>query len=264
MDHRPLGRTGVELPVVGLGTWRVFDLPPTQQADADDVVSAALDEGIRVIDTSPMYGRAEAVLSHALGDRRRDAFIATKVWTRSAEEGHRHLSRQLAWFGGRIDLLQVHNLLGWQGHLDWMERERAVGNIGWLGVSTYDPSAFGELEHVMQTGRIHAIQVPLNPLERDTEARILPLAGDLGLGVVVMRPFAQGGLLRGPFPPDLAATGLTGWPEALLRWTLADPRVTVALPATSRPEHAVANVAAARLPPLDPHLRERIGRLAIG
>lgn len=209
-----------------------------------------------------MYGRAEAVLSHALGERRRDAFVATKVWTSSGEEGRRHFSRQLGRFGGRVDLLQVHNLLGWKAHLDWMERERAVGNIGWLGATTYDPSAFGELEQVMRTGRIQSIQVPLNPLERDAEARILPLAAEFGLGVLVMRPFAQGGLLRRPFPAELADAGLSSWPEALLRWSLADERVTVALPATTRPEHVLANVEAASLPPLEPEVRILIGRMA--
>ncbi len=261
MDLRAFGRTGIELPVVGLGTWRVFDLPPTQQADADEVVAAVLDAGARVVDTSPMYGRAEAVLSHALADRRREAFVATKVWTSSGEEGRRHFSRQLGWFGGRVDLLQVHNLLAWQAHLDWMERERAVGNVGWLGATTYEPSAFDELERVMRTGRIQAIQVPLNPLERDAEARILPLAAELGLGVVAMRPLAGGGLLKRPFPAALAGSGLAGWPEALLRWCLADERVTAAIPATARAEHAVANVQAASLPPMEPELRELVAQL---
>lgn len=262
VNSRPLGRTGIELPVVGLGTWRVFDLSSAQQPDADAVVTAAFDAGVRVVDSSPMYGRAEAVLSHALGERRREAFVATKVWTSSAQEGRGHFSRQLGWFGGRIDLLQVHNLLGWRGHLDWMERERGVGNIRFLGATTYEPSAFDELERVMRTGRIHAIQVPLNPRERGAEARILPLAAGLGLGVLVMRPFGEGGLLRRPFPAELTAAGLTGWPEALLRWCLADERVTVAIPATVRAEHAVANVQAASLPPLEPEVRDLIGRLA--
>jgi diketogulonate reductase-like aldo/keto reductase len=256
-----LGRTGIELPIVGLGTWRVFDLPAARQDEADAVLAAAFDAGARVVDSSPMYGRAEAVMSHALGERRRDAFVATKVWTSSGQEGRGHFARQLGWFGGRVDLLQVHNLLGWRGHLDWMEAERGVGNLRAIGVTTYDPASFPELERVMRTGRIHAIQVPLNPRERSAETRILPIAAELGLGVLVMRPFGQGSLLRQPFPTGLAAAGLTGWPEALLRWCLADERVTVAIPATANPDHARANVEVASLPPLEPPLRELIGRL---
>ena len=145
-----------------------------------------------------------------------------------------------------------------------MERERGVGNVRWLGATTFQPGTFDMLERVMRSGRVHAIQVPLNPREREAEERILPLAADLGLGVVVMRPFGEGGLLRRPFPAELAEAGLGGWAEALLRWTLADARVTVAIPATASAEHAAANVDIGSRPPLDPELRERIGRLAGG
>ena len=264
VDARPFGRTGIDLPVVGLGTWRVFDLPPAGQPTADAVVTTALDAGATVVDSSPMYGRAEAVLSAALGERRRDAFVATKVWTSSVADGRKHFTRQLGWYAGRIDLLQVHNLLAWREHLEWMERERGVGNVRWLGATTFQPGTFDMLERVMRSGRVHAIQVPLNPREREAEERILPLAADLGLGVVVMRPFGEGGLLRRPFPAELAKAGLGGWAEALLRWTLADARVTVAIPATASAEHAAANVDIGSRPPLDPELRERIGRLAGG
>jgi len=262
MERRTLGRTGIELPAVGLGTWRVFDLPAAQQATADAVVAAAFDAGARVVDSSPMYGRAEAVLSAALGDRRADAFVATKVWTSSVADGRSHFTRQLGWFAGRVDLLQVHNLVAWRDHLEWMDRERGVGNVRALGATTFQPSSFGALEQVMRTGRIHAIQVPLNPREREAEARILPLAADLGLGVIAMRPFGEGGLLRRPFPPELEAAGLTGWPEALLRWTLADERITVAIPASGSVEHARANIAAGSMPALDTELREQVARFA--
>jgi aryl-alcohol dehydrogenase-like predicted oxidoreductase len=264
MDLRPFGRSGVELPVVGLGTWRVFDLPSARQPEADAVVAASFDGGVRVVDCSPMYGRAEAVLSHAVAKRRREAFVATKVWTSSVADGRSHFSRQLAWFAGRIDLLQVHNLVSWREHLDWMERERGAGNVRFLGATTYQPAAFTDLERIMRSGRIHAIQVPWNPRERDAGERILPLAAELGLGVLAMRPFGEGGLLRRPFPADLAAAGLTGWPEALLRWCLADERITAAIPATAKPEHAAANIDAASKPPLEPEVRELIGRLTGG
>jgi diketogulonate reductase-like aldo/keto reductase len=261
METRHLGRAGPALPVVGLGTWRVFDLPADRQRVADDVVEAAFDVGVRVVDSSPMYGRAEAVLSRALADRRDDAFVATKVWTSDVEEGRRHYERQLGWFGGRIDLLQVHNLVAWEGHLPWIEREREAGRVRWVGVTHYSSSAFDELERAMRTGRFDAVQVPVNPRERAAEDRILPLAQDLGLGVIAMRPLGEGSLLRTPLPDELRQAAIDDWPEALLRWCLADRRVTVAIPATTSPDHAVAN--AARGPvPLDPETRTLIGRLA--
>jgi diketogulonate reductase-like aldo/keto reductase len=250
------------VPVVGLGTWRVFDLPPERQSLADAVVAVAFDHGVRLVDSSPMYGRAEAVLSAALGERRADALVATKVWTPSVDDARAHYRRQLEWFGGRIDLLQVHNLVAWQDHLPWMERERDAGRIRWLGVTHYASTAHAEMTRVMRTGRVDAVQVPVNPRERAAADRVLPLAEELDIGVLAMRPFGEGGLLRRPFPPALREAGLSGWPEALLRWCLSDPRVTVAIPATSTPAHAAANVAAAAAGPLDPDVRALVARLA--
>jgi diketogulonate reductase-like aldo/keto reductase len=247
---------------VGIGTWRVFDLPPEAQAIANAVVSAAFEAGARVVDSSPMYGQAEERLGRAIAGMRDEIVVATKVWTDSPDDGRRHFERQVGWFGGRVDLVQVHNLVAWRDHLDWFERERDADRVRWIGATHYSPAAFDELERVMRTGRLNAIQVPLNPLERAAEGRVLPLAAELGLGVVVMRPFGEGGLLRRAFPPELASAGLSGWPEALVRWCLADTRVTVAIPATASPEHARANAAAASKPPLDPDLRDLIGHLA--
>lgn len=265
MQTRTFGRGGgaTPWPVIGLGTWRVFDLAPGRQPTADAVIATAFDAGVRVVDSSPMYGRSEAVLSAALGTRRAEAVVATKVWTSSVDDGRHHFQRQIGWFDGRVDLLQVHNLVAWAEHLPWMEHERDSGRIRWLGATTYQPGAFGELERVMRSGRIDAVQVPLNPREREAEARILPLAADLGLAVLVMRPLAEGSLLRRPLPADLAGAGLPDWPTALLRWVLADPRVTVALTATSTPAHAASNAAVGAAAPLDPELRERIGRAAV-
>jgi diketogulonate reductase-like aldo/keto reductase len=262
MIRRPLGADGPELPVVGVGTWRVFDLRAADQAVADRVVAAAFTAGARVVDTSPMYGRAEEVLAAALGEERETAFVATKVWSSSVEGARAHFQRELSWFGGRIDLLQVHNLVGWRDHLPWLEAEREAGRVGLLGLTHFSASAFDELEIAMRTGRFQAIQVPVNPAERAAEERILPLAEELGIGVVAMRPFREGGLLRRPFPPELGAAGLESWPEALLRWTLSDPRVAVTIPATRSPEHAAANATVGSGPWLHPDVRELLARLA--
>ena len=260
METRDLGATGLVVPVVGLGTWRTFDVPAERQAEVDAVVEAAFEGGVRLVDSSPMYGRSEERLGAAIASRLDDIIVATKIWAGDDDEGRRQFADQRRWLG-RIDLLQVHNLVAWRSQLDWMERERAAGNIGWLGATTYQPSAFAELESIMRTGRIHAVQVPYNPVEEESARRILPLAADLGLGVIAMRPLGEGGLLRRAFPAELAAAGLSGWPEALLRWCLADPRVTAAIPATSSPAHAEANAAAGGAPPLDPRIRERIREL---
>lgn len=249
--------------MVGMGTWRVFDLPPDRQRIADEVVQAAFAVGVRVVDSSPMYGRAEAVLSQALGERRGEAFVATKVWSGDVADGQAHYRRQLDWFGGRIDLLQIHNLVGWRAHLEWIERERDEGRVRFIGATHYAASALDELEVAMRTGRLDAIQVPVNPREREAERRVLPLAADLGLGVLAMRPMGEGGLLRRSFPDELRAAGLDDWPEALLRWCLADPRVTVALPATTSADHAVENAGRGSVP-MGAELRELVARLAGG
>jgi aryl-alcohol dehydrogenase-like predicted oxidoreductase len=131
--NRPFGRSGPALPVIGLGTWRVFDVPPSRQPAADAVVASAFDLGARLVDSSPMYGRAEEVLGRTLRDRRPEAFVATKVWAPSADAGRAHFTRQLEYFGGRIDLLQVHNLVAVTDHLPWIEAERAAGRVRWIG-----------------------------------------------------------------------------------------------------------------------------------
>jgi aryl-alcohol dehydrogenase-like predicted oxidoreductase len=236
MERRRFGRTGLEVPVVGLGTWQTFDLRPRDELVAREVVDAVWEAGTRFFDSSPMYGRAEAVLGRALGEHRADAFVATKIWTSSPTEARDQLFDQLEFFGGRIDLEQIHNLVGWRRHLDWLEEERGEGRIEFLGATHYSASAFDELEEVMRTGRIDAIQVPYNPLEREAERRILPLAAELDLGVIAMRPLG-GGTLASRFDAD-----------ELLKWTLADERVHVAIPATSSVEHARSNTAAGAPP----------------
>jgi aryl-alcohol dehydrogenase-like predicted oxidoreductase len=267
MERRILGRAGLEVPTVGMGTWRTFDVRGVAaEHNARAVVDAALAAGANFFDSSPMYGQAERVLGAALQGRREAALIATKVWTDSPAEGRAQAERALGFFGGRIDLYQVHNLVRWRDQLALLERLRDEGRVATIGATHYSPAAFGELRQVMETGRIMAIQVPYNPLERDVERAILPLAADLGLGVVVMRPFGEGGLMRRP-PPDTALAplrpfGVTTWAQALLKWVLSDPRCHVAIPATSRPERMAENAAAGDPPWFGAGERALVARLA--
>ena len=256
MEERRLG------PVVGLGTWKTFrdDLRL-----AGDVVDAALDAGVRCFDTSPMYG-SEAALGAALRPRRAEATVLTKVWTSSSAEAREQYEDQLRWFGGRIDVEQVHNLVAWAQHLPWLEAERDAGRIGSLGVTHYAPSAFGELGRALRTGRFQTVQVPLNPRERTAERELLPLAAELGVAVIVMEPFGSGELLRRPPQPGqlapLRAFGIETWPQALLKWVLSDPRVDLVIPATSKAARTAENAAAGGPPWLGPEERALVERLA--
>jgi aryl-alcohol dehydrogenase-like predicted oxidoreductase len=267
LEHRPLGDGGPQLPVVGMGTWRTFDVRGARaRAGARRVVDAALVAGVRVFDSSPMYGAAEDVLGEALEDRRDDAFVATKVWSSSPAEGRRQAEHALRFFGGRVDLYQVHNLAAWPQQLDLLESLREDGRVRCVGATHYNPGAFGELADVMRTGRLDAIQIPYNPRERAVEREILPLAEELGIGVLVMRPFGEGSLMRREPAADelepLREFGVETWAQALLKWVLSDSRCTVAIPATSRPERMTENAAAGEQPWLGPYERALVERLA--
>jgi aryl-alcohol dehydrogenase-like predicted oxidoreductase len=267
MDTRRLGRSGLDVPVVGMGTWRTFDVRGAAAEDnAARVVDRALDAGACFFDSSPMYGEAERVLGRALEGRRDRALIATKVWTSSASEGRAQIDRALGFFGGRVDLYQVHNLVNWRVQLDELERRRKDGSVVAIGATHYSASAFDDLATVMRSRRISAIQIPYNPRQREVERTILPLAAELDLGVVVMRPFAEGGLLR-QAPPEgdlkpLAAFSVRTWPQALLKWSLSDRRCHVVIPATSKPERMTENAAAGAPPWFDDEHRAYVARLA--
>jgi diketogulonate reductase-like aldo/keto reductase len=262
MERRRLGKNGPELPVVGLGSWLTLDVGEEGQGLVDAVVRAAFDEGVRLVDSSPMYGRAQRVLGRALDQLRDEAFVATKIWTPSVDDGRAQFDAQLEFFGGRVELEQIHNLVSWEAHLDWLEKERDAGRIGQLGATHYSPSAFDELERVMRSGRIEGIQIPYNPHEREVEARILPLAQELGLGVIVMRPLGEGDLMPGPDRQALEPLGVETWAQALLKWSLSDPRVTAVIPATAKPEHARENARAGSPPWFGPEERKLVETLA--
>jgi diketogulonate reductase-like aldo/keto reductase len=256
VEQRRLG------PVVGLGTWNTFD---TDAALAQQVVTAALDAGIRLFDTSPMYRGAEAALGAALEDGREGTTVATKIWTPSVDEGREQYRRQVGWFG-RVEIEQVHNLVAWREHLGWLEPERDAGHIDRLGVTHYDPRSFGELAEALRTGRFDVVQLPYNPREREVERELLPLAAELGIPVIVMRPLGEGALVRrAPSPEALAQLrefGVETWAQALLKWVLSDERVDVAIPATSRPERTAENARAGEPPWFGPQERALVAELA--
>jgi aryl-alcohol dehydrogenase-like predicted oxidoreductase len=228
-----------------------------------DVVDAALAAGTRVFDSSPMYGAAERVLGAALEARRDEAFVATKVWTSDPRESKAQIARALEWYGGRVDLYQVHNLVATGDQLALIDELREQGNVRLAGATHYSSSAFAELAALMRGGRIDTIQVPYNPRERAVERELLPLAEELGIGVLVMRPFAEGALTRrGPSDADLAALGVETWAQALLKWVLSDARCTCAIPATSKLGRVKENARAGEQPWLDPEQRDYVARLA--
>ena len=232
MDDRSLGRGRVSVPVVGLGTWQRLEAAAAAGRHRE-LIGAAVTAGIRLFDTSPMYGDAERLLAGALDGRRGEVVIADKIWTPSAQEGAAQLARAVDWYGGRVDLMQIHNLVSWPAHLPVLQAARDRGQVALIGATHYSPAAFGELAGLMTSGRIDAVQVPYNPAQREVERIILPLAGDLGLGVLLMRPLGEGDLTRRP--PGLAELeplrpfGVTTWAQALIKWGLSDPRVHVSL-----------------------------------
>ncbi|TMK87323.1 MAG: aldo/keto reductase [Actinobacteria bacterium] len=267
MEERRLGRSGLLVPVVGVGTWRTFDVRGEKAlTDSRNRVDEALEAGANLFDSSPMYGRAETVLGAALQGRRDAAAVATKVWARSARDGELQIRAALGVFGGQVEIYQVHNLLAWREHLPRLERLRDQGRVAVVGVTHYDPSAFEEMAQVMRTGRIGSIQVPYNPRQREVERLILPLASELGIGVVVMRPFGEGDLMRRVPPPralePLRPFGVGTWAQALLKWILSDHRCYVAIPATSRIGRTTENAAAGEPPWFGEEERALVSRLA--
>lgn len=271
--ERPIPSSGERIPAVGLGTWRTFDVGSgaAERARLRDVLRSFVDLGGRVLDSSPMYGAAESVagdLGADLGVTSR-LFLATKVWTGGRQAGVAQMEQSLTRLRTRrLDLMQVHNLLDWRTHLATLRDWKAAGRIRYLGVTHYTASAYDELERVMRGEPLDFVQVNYSLGERTAERRILPLARERGIAVLVNRPFAEGGLfgrVRGqPLPAWAAEADCASWAQIFLKWILAHPAVTCVIPATSRPQHLADNMGAGtgRLP--DAATRERMSTLVAG
>jgi aryl-alcohol dehydrogenase-like predicted oxidoreductase len=259
MMTRTIPKSGEALPVIGLGTWQTFDVGrgEEERAPLREVLRRFLQAGGRVIDSSPMYGHAEEVVGELLaGLGARDTpFLATKVWTSGREAGEAQMRSSLQKMGdGRMDLLQVHNLVDCRTHLRTLREWKAAGRIRYLGVTHYLRSAFDELEQLIRTESLDFVQLPYSLALRDAEERLLPAAAETGTAVLVMRPFEGGELfqrVRGkPLPPWAKDFDCTSWSEFFLKFILAHPAVTCPLPATRKLRHLEDNLRAGtgRLP----------------
>jgi aryl-alcohol dehydrogenase-like predicted oxidoreductase len=264
MEIRRLGSVSLDVPVVGMGTWQSYDV--RDPALVRPVTDAVLAHGARLFDSSPMYGSAERVLAAVLENRREAAIVATKVWASSAREGRAQIARALEWYGGVVDVYQIHNLEAWQTHLPYLEELKAQGKVRAIGLTHYRQSELGRLADIAAARGVDSLQVPYNPHEREIERVVLPLAAERRLGIIVMRPLGAGALVgSSPAARDLTfleAFGIRTWAQALLNWGLSDPRVTVSIPATRKVPHARDNCDAGAARRFDAETRERVAALA--
>jgi aryl-alcohol dehydrogenase-like predicted oxidoreductase len=253
MQTRTIPRTGEAIPVIGLGTWQTFDIGDDagERAPRREVLERFLAAGGRVIDSSPMYGRAEQVTGDLVADLGAAGrpFLATKVWTTGKREGIAQMQRSMQRMRTeRMDLMQIHNLQDWKTHLPVLREWKHAGTIRYLGITHYAHGAFDELERIVRDEAVDFVQLPYNLADRAAEQRLLPAAADTGTAVLVMRPFAEGALfdrVKGKTLPAWAADfDCTSWAQFFLKFILGHPAVTCPIPATSNPKHLVDNVAA--------------------
>ena len=251
---RPIPSTGEQLPVIGLGSWITFNVgdDPELRDECAEVMRAFFAAGGRMIDSSPMYGSSQAVIGYGLRKLGKPSalFSADKVWTSSESEGPEQIEHtRTRWGVPRLDLLQVHNLLGWEAHLPRLLALKAEGRIRYVGITTSEGRRHDEMEAIMRRQPLDFTQVTYNLLDREVEQRILPSAQDRGIAVIVNRPFRQGDLIRQvqrhPLPAWAGELGAANWAQFLLKFIVSHPGVTCAIPATSQVAHVRENMGAA-------------------
>jgi diketogulonate reductase-like aldo/keto reductase len=264
---RPVPSTGEALPLVGLGSWITFNVGNDTVArnSCAEVMRAFFGAGGRLIDSSPMYGSSQEVIGYGLNrlDAPSALFAADKVWIASGARGRSQIeASRRNWGVPRFDLLQVHNLLSWEEHVRTLLAMKEAGQVRYVGITTSEGRRHRELEQVMRSQPLDFVQVTYNILDREVEDRILPLARDRGMGVIVNRPFREGALIRmvqrHPLPAWAAEVDCANWAQFLLKFIVSHPAVTCAIPATTRVDHVVENVGAARGGLPDAGLRARM------
>ncbi len=268
---RPIPSTGERLPVIGLGTWMTFDVGSSfwEQERRCEVLQAFFERGGAVVDSSPMYGRSEAVIGTCLPKmkQREQLFAATKVWTPGERLGIDQMehSRRL-WGVTRFDLMQIHNMLDWRTHLPTLRRMKAQGQLRYIGITTSHGRRHAELERVMREEEaFDFVQFTYNLVDREAEQRLLPLAAERGLAVIINRPFQGGALfsrVRGKrLPAWVSEFDCENWAQFMLKFIVSHPAVTCAIPATSQVAHLHENMGAGfgRLP--DEKTRQRMAQV---
>ena len=269
MQTRPIPASGEALPVIGLGTWQTFDVGGNGAARAPlkEVLQALYESGGRVVDSSPMYGSSESVVGDLCAELGlcEPLFMATKVWTQGREDGIRQMRRSIERMrAGRMDLLQVHNLVDLDAHTRTLLEWRAQKVVRYIGVTHYTASAHAALVRAMQTKQYDFVQVNYSLDEREAEDTVLPVAQALGVATLINRPFATGSMFRRtrgkPLPPWAAELGIATWAQYFLKWIVSHPAVTCAIPATSKPAHMRDNAGAGMGAMPDAALRARMSQ----
>ena len=267
MIERLIGSTSEPVPVIGLGTWQTFDVGRSSDARATlkSCVAELSAVGARVVDSSPMYGRAEQVVGDIVTalDLRDRLFIATKVWITGRQRGIDQMTESMRKLNvSQVDLMQVHNLVDVRTHLETLREWKAAGRVRYIGVTHYTASAHGEVAKVLEREAVDFVQINYSVSEREAEQRILPLAADRGIGVIANRPFGGGRTLgavaRRPLPRWASEIGCRSWAQLLLKFVVSHPAVTCAIPATADLAHLRDNLGAGTGPLPDEDTRARI------
>ena len=247
---RPIPRSGEAIPELGMGTWKSFDVPRgPERASLGGILRGFSAAGGALVDTSPMYGKAEAALGELLPgmDQGPKPFVATKVWTRGRAEGIRQMETSLALLGlEKLDLMQVHNLVDWETHVPVLREWKKEGRIRYWGLTHYLESAFADLERVAASEKPDFLQFNYSIGDTGAEERLLPFAADNGIAVLINRPFGEGALFRRvagkPLPAWAREAGCRSWSGLFLKYILSHPAVTCAIPASGNPAHAAENL----------------------
>ncbi|MFK7956254.1 MAG: aldo/keto reductase [Lysobacterales bacterium] len=259
----------LELPVIGMGTWQTFDVPPNDPSIAQlrKVLSLFCNSGGQLVDSSPMYGRSEAMLGSIARQLKvsDQLFMATKVWTEGKEQGQRQMDTSAKLLHRQtIDLMQVHNLLDLKTQLKTIRERQAQGRIRYVGVTHYQASAHERLAEVIRTEPLDFVQINYSVASPAAQETVLPVAADHNVAVIVNRPFEGGSVFRRlaglPLPPWAQEYDCNSWSELMLKYVVGHEAVTVVIPATSNPEHMAQNLRAGSGQAVTGRRRDALGK----